>query len=245
MAALAAGGRRCLAPDLYGLGDSDADAPTTFEDVLEAFTAFMDELASRPRRARRPRLGRVRRPRLGLRSPRAGRGAGDQRRRLLQRRQVARAWPRRFAADDGEADRRGDRPRGLRGAARLVRRRLRRGGRRGLLGAFEDDGRGQRATLGFYRSMDFEKLEPWQGKLAEIGAPALILWGADDPFAPLAGAPAPAARDPGLEARRARGRRPLRLRRGASSAASRRSRSFLAGPLRRCGWSIHGRRPRA
>jgi haloalkane dehalogenase len=53
---------------------------------------------------------------------------------------------------------------------------------------FEDDGRGQRATLDFYRSMDFEKLEPWQGKLAEIGAPALILWGEDDAFAPLAGA---------------------------------------------------------
>ena len=49
-------------------------------------------------------------------------------------------------------------------------------------------GRGQAATLEFYRSMDFEKLEPWQGKLAEIDAPALILWGAEDPFAPLAGA---------------------------------------------------------
>ena len=49
-------------------------------------------------------------------------------------------------------------------------------------------GRGQRATLEFYRSMDFEKLAPWQGKLAELGVPTLLLWGADDPFAPLAGA---------------------------------------------------------
>jgi haloalkane dehalogenase len=51
-----------------------------------------------------------------------------------------------------------------------------------------EEGRGQRATLDFYRSMDFEKLEPWQGKLAEIGAPTLILWGEDDQFAPIAGA---------------------------------------------------------
>ena len=36
--------------------------------------------------------------------------------------------------------------------------------------------------------MDFEKLEPWQGKLAELGVPTLLLWGAEDPFAPLAGA---------------------------------------------------------
>ena len=45
--------------------------------------------------------------------------------------------------------------------------------------------------------MDFEKLEPWQGKLAGIGAPTLLLWGADDPFAPLAGARAPPREIPG------------------------------------------------
>jgi len=49
-----------------------------------------------------------------------------------------------------------------------------------------DGGNGGRATLEFYRSMDFDKLAPWEGKLAEIGAPTLILWGADDPFSPLA-----------------------------------------------------------
>jgi len=48
--------------------------------------------------------------------------------------------------------------------------------------------RGQRATLDFYRSMDMEKLEPWQGKLAEVAGPTLLVWGADDRFAPLAGA---------------------------------------------------------
>ena len=51
-----------------------------------------------------------------------------------------------------------------------------------------EEGRGRRATLDFYRSMDFEKLAPWDGKLAGLGVPALILWGAEDPFAVMAAA---------------------------------------------------------
>ena len=51
-----------------------------------------------------------------------------------------------------------------------------------------EEGRGREASLEFYRSMDFEKLEPYQGKLAELGVPTLILWGAEDKFAPLGGA---------------------------------------------------------
>lgn len=46
-------------------------------------------------------------------------------------------------------------------------------------------GDGGRATLEFYRSMDFEKLERYDGKLGELGVPTLILWGADDPFSPI------------------------------------------------------------
>ena len=49
-------------------------------------------------------------------------------------------------------------------------------------------GDGPRATLEFYRSMDFEKLAPYHGKLGELGVPTLIVWGADDPFSPLAAA---------------------------------------------------------
>ncbi|HYF27839.1 MAG TPA: alpha/beta hydrolase [Baekduia sp.] len=39
-----------------------------------------------------------------------------------------------------------------------------------------------------YRSGDFEKLEPYEGRLAALGVPVLLLWGADDQFAPVAGA---------------------------------------------------------
>lgn len=42
--------------------------------------------------------------------------------------------------------------------------------------------------LALYRSGDFSKLEPYAGRLAALGVPALILWGREDPFAPVAGA---------------------------------------------------------
>jgi len=47
---------------------------------------------------------------------------------------------------------------------------------------------GQMAMLELYRSGDFEKLEPYRGKLGALGVPFLALWGENDPFAPVAGA---------------------------------------------------------
>jgi haloalkane dehalogenase len=41
--------------------------------------------------------------------------------------------------------------------------------------------------LELYRSGDFEKLEPYDGKLAALGVPVKLIWGADDEFAPVAG----------------------------------------------------------
>ena len=43
------------------------------------------------------------------------------------------------------------------------------------------------AQLDLYRSGDFEKLAPYDGRLAALGVPTLLLWGSDDQFAPLAG----------------------------------------------------------
>ena len=186
MAELATAGRRCLAPDLYGLGDSTDEAPATFEHNLEAFTAFMDSIDDE-------RIGLVVHDWGGF---------------------VGLAWacdhPERISGlvisntgffSDGRWHGMAEAIRGDDGEAIVDA--MDRDGFAALLGSFgeafdEDDiaaywapyeeGRGQRSTLDFYRSMDFEKLEPWQGKLAEIDAPALILWGADDQFAPLAGA---------------------------------------------------------
>jgi haloalkane dehalogenase len=41
----------------------------------------------------------------------------------------------------------------------------------------------RRAHLELYRSGDFEKLEPYEGKLAALSVPSLIVWGTDDRFA--------------------------------------------------------------
>ncbi|MCV4677330.1 lysophospholipase, partial [Escherichia coli] len=44
----------------------------------------------------------------------------------------------------------------------------------------------RRAHLELYRSGDFEKIAAYD--MGVLDVPALILWGADDPFAPVAGA---------------------------------------------------------
>src|SRR4051812_2186336 len=53
--------------------------------------------------------------------------------------------------------------------------------------AYGDEDRKQ-SQLDMYRSGDFEKLEPYRGKLTALGVPAKIVWGAKDEFAPIAGA---------------------------------------------------------
>jgi haloalkane dehalogenase len=63
---------------------------------------------------------------------------------------------------------------------------------------FADEDR-RRSHLDLYRSGDFEKLAPHEGRLAALGVPALVLWGEDDPFAPVAGARRFATELPGAE----------------------------------------------
>jgi pimeloyl-ACP methyl ester carboxylesterase len=49
------------------------------------------------------------------------------------------------------------------------------------------DGDRKQSQLDLYRSGDFSKLIPYEGKLGELGLPTLILWGAKDQFAPVGG----------------------------------------------------------
>jgi pimeloyl-ACP methyl ester carboxylesterase len=189
MEALGDAGRRALAPDLYALGDSPDFGPATFENSLERFSEWVDAL----------RLGRV-----GLVVHDWGGFVG-----------LAWACSNPDRVDSLVVSNTGFFADGKwHGMAKLLRSEqgeeiigaLDRGGfdammnSNGEVFSAEDldaywapfdqaaGGRGQRATLEFYRSMDMEKLEPWQGKLAKLGAPALLVWGADDSFAPLAGA---------------------------------------------------------
>jgi haloalkane dehalogenase len=53
--------------------------------------------------------------------------------------------------------------------------------------AYADEGR-RRGQLELYRSGDFEKLAPYEGRLAALGLPSLLLWGESDEFAPVGGA---------------------------------------------------------
>jgi haloalkane dehalogenase len=187
MEALAAAGRRSIAPDLYGFGDSADEAPATFEHTLAAFTDFHRALG----------LGRV-----ALVVHDWGGFIGL-------------AWACEHPDDvdalvisdagffsDGRWHGPAEAIRGDQGEAIVAA--LDRDGFAGLLrslagDAFDEEdvdaywrpfeqGRGRQSTLDFYRSMEFSKLEPYQGKLAELGVPTLLLWGAEDEFAPVAGA---------------------------------------------------------
>jgi haloalkane dehalogenase len=53
--------------------------------------------------------------------------------------------------------------------------------------AYGDEQRRQ-SQLDLYRSGDFSKLARYDGKLAALGVPAMIVWGAKDEFAPVGGA---------------------------------------------------------
>ena len=53
--------------------------------------------------------------------------------------------------------------------------------------AFESP-EGRQGMLELYRSGDFEKLRPYEGQVAGLDAPALILWGENDPTVPVSAA---------------------------------------------------------
>jgi haloalkane dehalogenase len=186
MRALAAAGRRCVAPDLYNLGDSDETAPAGFERDLASLAGLIDALDLGPVALVVHDWGGF----IGL-------AWACEHPNQVEALVISDAG---FFADGkwhGMAQAmRSEQGEELVGA-------LDRDGFAGLLrssGAefseaaidaywapFEH-GRGRRATLDFYRSMDFEKLAPYDGKLAALGVPTLLIWGADDEFAPLAAA---------------------------------------------------------
>ncbi|MDQ3572059.1 MAG: alpha/beta fold hydrolase [Actinomycetota bacterium] len=186
MAALAGAGRRCVAPDLYCLGDSDDPGPATFERNLEAVSRLHSELD----------LGRVAvvvhdwGGFIGL-------AWACEHPDLVSALVISDTG---FFAD-GRWHGMAEMIRGDEGEAIMAA--IDRDGFAGLLRAdgapFADEqidaywrpfesGRGRQATLEFYRSMDFSKLAPYEGKLGALDVPALLLWGAEDKFAPIGGA---------------------------------------------------------
>ena len=186
MEALTAEGRRCAAPDLFCLGDSDDPGPATFERNLAALTELHAELDLE-------RVALVVHDWGGF----IGLAWACEHPELVSALVISDTG---FFAD-GKWHGMAEAIRSEQGEKIMAA--VDRDGFAGLLRAdgasFTDEevdgywrpfaeGRGRDATVEFYRSMDFEKLEPYQGKLGLLNVPTLLLWGADDEFAPLAGA---------------------------------------------------------
>ena len=197
MEALAGAGRRCLAPDLYCLGDSEDPGPATFERNLGLFGEWLDALAPGPVALVVHDWGGF----VGLAWAAGHPG-------LVEALVISDTG----FFSDGRWHGMAEAMRSDQGEELIAA--LDRDGFAGLLRAdgarFTDEevdaywrpfaeGRAREATLEFYRSMDFEKLAPYEGKLGELEAPTLLLWGAEDKFAPIGGAHRFRKRIPGAE----------------------------------------------
>jgi pimeloyl-ACP methyl ester carboxylesterase len=182
LAALGEAGWRAIAPDLPGYGDSEPDPPGTWERHIEAVDRFATELDLGPVALVTHDWGVP----IGLRWACDNPGAASA-----------------LVISDGGffADRRwhdlantmrtpGEGERLMASYTREGFGQALRGGSTGIdddaleeyWKAFNGDAR-RKGHLDLYRSGDFEKLVPYEGRLATLGLPTLILWGAQDRFA--------------------------------------------------------------
>jgi haloalkane dehalogenase len=185
--ALAAAGWRALAPDLAGFGDSEPDPPGSWEHRVESVERFRSELGIE-------RCVLVMHDWGGL----IGLWWACERPEAVEALVISSTgffpdgkWHGTARAlrepDTGEQL--------LEGANREALAALLRQASGGIdedavdeyWKAYADPER-RRGQLELYRSGDFAKLERFEGRLAALGVPALLVWGAGDRFAPVAGA---------------------------------------------------------
>jgi haloalkane dehalogenase len=188
MPAIAAAGRRAVAPDLPGYGDSPPNPPGTWERQVEAVERFRMALGLERVALIVHDWGAL----IGLRwacdnpgvaSAFVVASAGF----FPDAKWHGMAKVLRTEGEGEELVSNLDRT----GMARMLRAVGRGFGEQAIDEYFKafttEDGR--RGILELYRSGDFEhKLDPYRGRLADLGVPMLALWGADDVFAPTAGA---------------------------------------------------------
>jgi haloalkane dehalogenase len=179
---LAEAGWRALAPDLPGYGDSEPDPPGTWERHIEALERFVAELELGPVALVTHDWGVP----IGLRwacdNPSAVRavaisdGGFFADRRWHDLANVMRT------PGKGEELIRSYTHDGFHATMRTVSSGMTDEAFEEYWKGFADDTR-RAGHLELYRSGDFEKLAPYEGRLAALDVPALILWGAEDRFA--------------------------------------------------------------
>ena len=179
---LAGAGRRGIAPDLPGFGDSPPDPPGTWEHHMEALERFVSALELAPVDLVTHDWGVL----VGLRwacdhpdsvrSLTISDGGFFADRRWHDLANVMRT------PEEGEKLVAAYTREAFGGALRPLCNGVDDDALDEYWKAFADDTR-RRGHLELYRSGDFEKLAPYEGRLAALGLPTLILWGAGDPFA--------------------------------------------------------------
>ena len=185
--AAAAAGWRALAPDLPGYGGSEPDAPATWTRMVDAVERFHAALDLGPVALCVHDWGGL----IGLRwacdHPQAVRALVISDTGFFHDGKWHGLAQAMRTPGEGEKLAEGMTPEGLAGALRAASRGMDDAALAEYWRGFTTPER-RAGMLELYRSGEFAELAPYQGRLAGLGVPTLLLWGADDPFAPVAGA---------------------------------------------------------
>jgi haloalkane dehalogenase len=182
---LAAAGWRALAPDLPGYGDSDPGESGSWEQHVQALARFVDALDPGPVALVTHDWGVM----IGLRwacdHPGAVNALAISDGGFFADRKWHELADVMRTPGDGEQLVRGYTREGFGAALRATCDGISDATLDQYWKAFADDRR-RLAQLELYRSGDWDKLVPYEGRLAALGVPALVLWGRVDRFAGVA-----------------------------------------------------------
>jgi pimeloyl-ACP methyl ester carboxylesterase len=181
LTALAEAGWRAIAPDLPGYGDSEPDPPGTWERHVDALERLVAELELPPVALVTHDWGVM----IGLRwacdHPGSVRALAISDGGFFADRRWHELANTMRTPDEGERLVRGYSREGLSQALSSLSSGITEDAIDEYWKGFADDQR-RLGHLELYRSGDFEKLVPYEGALARLGLPALIMWGGQDRF---------------------------------------------------------------